>query len=84
MSLAGEFHSIEFHVLASEVPVIGFRITYVHCPFDASPCLVHVSSGTGKFEIVHIDDQHAIQFRVVENALPYIRKNLFPTLFTDS
>ena len=84
MNLAWKFNSIEFHVLAPKIPIIGFGVTDIHCPFDAGSCLLHVFSGTGKFEIVHIDDQHAIQFRVIENALPYIRKNLFPTLFTDS
>ena len=70
-------------MLAHKIPIIGFGVTDIHCPFDAGPCLVHVYSGTGKFEIVHIDDQHAIQFRVVENSLPYIRENLFATLFAD-
>ena len=56
MGLARKLNTIEFHVLATKIPIIGFRVTDIHCPFDACPCLVHVFGGTGKFEIVHIDD----------------------------
>ena len=84
MSLARKLEIVEFHVLATKIPIIWFRVTNIHCPFDAGPRLVHVFSGTGKFEVVHIDYQHAIQFRMVENTLRNIRQDLFPTLFTDS
>ena len=84
MSLAWEFHSVEFHVLASEVPVVWLWLANIDGLTDASPCLVHVFRGTGKLEIVHINDQHAVQLRMIEDTLPNIWENLFPSFFADA
>ena len=42
-----------------------FRVTNVDCSFDASPCFFHILSRACKFEIIHINNQHAIVLSMV-------------------
>ena len=71
-------------MLTTEISIIGFGVTNVDCSFDTCPCFVHVLSGTCEFEIIHVNNQHAIVLSMIENTLPYIGENLFPTFFSDS
>ena len=84
VSLSWKSYIVEFHMLATEVSVIWLGVPNVHSTSNAGPCFVHVLSRTCQFEIIHINDQHAIVLSMIEDALPYIRENLFPTFFADS
>ena len=75
---------VEFHTLTTKVSVTWLGVPNISSTSNAGPCFVHVLSRTCKFEIVHIDYQHAIVLSMIDDTLPNVRENLFPTFFSDS